>query len=84
MPYFSIVPVYSTAAFLGDRLRSLVNQTFDDIEINVVDDASPDGAFEIASKYAKCNNRAKVHSHQENKGLVSCSKSSIIIDQSAH
>jgi glycosyltransferase involved in cell wall biosynthesis len=39
-----VIPAYNTAAFIGDTLSSVRNQTFQDYEIIVVNDGSPDTA----------------------------------------
>lgn len=48
-----IVPVYNVEDHLEKCLDSLVNQTFKDIEIIVVNDESPDNSHEIIDKFAK-------------------------------
>lgn len=63
-----IVPVYNTDAFLRRCLDSIVNQTFDDIEIVVVNDGSTDNSAEIIAEYAARDSRIKVIT-QDNQGL---------------
>lgn len=48
-----IVPVYNVEEYLETCLDSLVNQTMKEIEIIVVNDASPDGSKDIMERYAK-------------------------------
>lgn len=48
-----IIPVYKTAHLLGRCLDSVVSQLTDDVEVVVVDDASPDNAAAVAARYAK-------------------------------
>lgn len=48
-----IIPVYKTAHLLGRCLDSVVSQLTDDVEVVVVDDASPDDAAVVAARYAK-------------------------------
>ena len=68
--YFSIiVPVYNTEKYLSRCLDSLVNQTFKDIEIIIVNDASQGNCKEIAEEYLKNDNRIKYIEHIENKSL---------------
>lgn len=69
-PYFSvIVPVYNVPKQMLDKcLKSLINQTLDDIEVIIVDDGSTDESGKICDNYAKENNNIKVV-HQKNKGL---------------
>lgn len=52
MPKVSIiVPVYNVEKYISTCLDSIINQTFTDFEILVVDDGSPDKSIEIIKKY---------------------------------
>jgi len=62
-----IVPVYNVEKYLPKCLDSLVNQTYQDLEIICVNDGSTDGSLEILEQYAVKDNRIKVVS-QENQG----------------
>ena len=69
MPEISvIVPVYNSEKYLSKCLESLVNQTFQDIEIICIDDGSTDKSLEILKNYAKKDKRIRVLS-QENQGV---------------
>ena len=69
MPAISIiVPVYQVKNYLPRCIDSLIAQTFEDIEIILVDDASSDGSGEICDAYAKKDPRIRVI-HQEHGGL---------------
>lgn len=69
MPKVSvIVPVYKTEKTVERCLKSIIKQTFRDIEIIVVDDGSPDGAFSIVKRLANQDSRIKII-RQENQGL---------------
>lgn len=63
-----IVPVYNTENYLEKCLYSLVNQTYKNIEIIIVDDGSPDNSINIIQKFVLADNRVKVIS-QKNQGL---------------
>ncbi|MEE5989981.1 MAG: glycosyltransferase [Lachnospiraceae bacterium] len=52
-----IVPVYNAEKYLDDCLESLVNQTYDNTEIILVDDGSSDGSGSICERYAKKDKR---------------------------
>lgn len=68
MPQISvIVPVYKAEAYLGDCIDSILNQTFSDLEIILVDDGSPDASGAICDAYAAREERVSVI-HQENQG----------------
>lgn len=64
-----IVPVYNVASYLGQCLDSLVGQTYQNLEIILVDDGSTDGSEKICDQYAARDHRVKVL-HQENQGVV--------------
>ena len=71
MPLFSIiVPVYNTEKYISKCLDSLINQTFKDIEIIVVNDASTDNSKKIIEDYIKIDNRIIYIEHKENKNLL--------------
>lgn len=65
-----IVPVYNVEKYLRECIESLVNQTFKNIEIILIDDGSPDNSPKICDEYAEKDNRIKVI-HKENGGVVS-------------
>lgn len=68
-----IVPVYNTAQYLPACLDSIINQTYRNIEIILVDDGSTDGSLEICLDYAKLDSRVIVFSGSH-RGLVSARK----------
>ena len=79
MPLVSIiVPVYNTEKYLPRCLDSLVNQTFRDIEIIIVNDCSQGNCNEIAEEYLKKDNRIKYIEHNENKGTLIARKTGSI------
>lgn len=45
-----LVPSYNHAAFIRERIASIINQTYEDYELIVIDDKSPDGSDEIISE----------------------------------
>ena len=63
-----IVPIYNVERYLKACVDSIVNQTYSNLEIILVDDGSPDKCPEICDEYAKRDKRIKVI-HQENGGL---------------
>ena len=63
-----IVPVYKVEQYLSRCIDSILNQTFQDFELILVDDGSPDNCGEICDIYALKDNRIKVI-HKENGGL---------------
>lgn len=62
-----IVPVYNKEKYLSDCIESLINQTYANLEIILVDDGSTDDSIAICDKYASVNDRVRVV-HQTNAG----------------
>ena len=48
-----IVPVYNAEKYLRDCVGSLLGQTIDDYELNLVDDGSTDDSLELLEEYAR-------------------------------
>lgn len=70
-PVFSIiVPIYKVEKFLDKCIQSILNQTYDNFELILVDDGSPDNCPKICDEYAKKDKRIVVI-HKKNGGLVS-------------
>ena len=65
-----IIPVYKVEAYLKECLDSVINQTYKDLEIILVDDGSPDNSGKMCDEYAQKDSRIKVI-HKENGGLSS-------------
>ena len=68
-----IVPIYRIEKYLPQCVDSLLNQSFLDFELILVDDGSPDNCPKICDDYANKDARIKVI-HKENGGLVSARK----------
>ena len=65
-----VVPVYNVAPYLDRFIQSLLNQTYQKLEIILVDDGSTDNSWKICAKYAKQDSRINLVS-QENQGAAS-------------
>lgn len=63
-----IVPIYNVEKYLGRCIESIVNQTYKNTEIILVDDGSPDNCPEMCDDWEKKDERIKVI-HKENGGL---------------
>lgn len=68
-----VVPVYNTQDYLEECLDSILNQTYANLEIILVDDGSTDRAGQICDEYAKKDARVRVY-HQENSGAARARK----------
>ena len=65
-----IVPVYNVEQYLNRAVKSILSQTYKDIEVILVDDGSTDRSGLICDKYAETDKRVKVI-HKENSGASS-------------
>ncbi|MBR2550256.1 MAG: glycosyltransferase family 2 protein [Clostridiales bacterium] len=63
-----IVPVYNVYPYLHEAIDSVINQTYTNLEIILINDGSTDGSGEICDEYAERDSRIRVI-HQDNKGL---------------
>lgn len=64
-----VIPVYNAKRYLRQCIESVLNQTFQDFCLVLVDDGSTDGSGQICDTYAAKDRRIKVI-HQPNKGSV--------------
>jgi len=78
-----IVPVYNVAPYLSKCVESIINQTYKNLEIILVDDGSTDGSEKICDEFQQRDKRIKVI-HKENGGLVSARKAGILIASGAY
>ena len=65
-----IIPVYKAEKYLHQCINSIQIQTYQDFELLLINDGSPDKSGEICNKYAKTDNRIRVF-HTKNKGVSS-------------
>ncbi len=63
-----IVPVYKVEKYLAECLDSIVKQTYENIEILIINDGSPDSSGTIADNYSKLDERINVY-HRVNQGV---------------
>lgn len=71
MPVFSIiVPVYKTEQYIEKCVTSILNQTYKDFELILIDDGSPDRCPQMCDEYQKLDPRVKVI-HKKNGGVSS-------------
>ena len=73
-----IVPIYNVELYIRRCLDSLVNQTFKNLEIILVDDGSPDDSGKICDEYASQDNRIKVI-HKQNGGVSSARNAGLAV-----
>lgn len=68
-----IVPVYKAEAYLRRCVDSILAQTFQDFEVLLIDDGSPDRSDEICDEYARKDSRVRVF-HKKNGGAAAARK----------
>lgn len=74
-PFFSvIVPIYNVEKYLDTAVNSVLQQSFENFELILVDDGSSDSCPSICDKYSRKDARVKVI-HKKNAGLVEARKS---------
>ena len=73
-----IVPVYNVENYIHRCLDSLMDQTYKNLEIILVDDGSTDSSGIICDEYSKKDRRIQVI-HKKNGGLVSARKAGILL-----
>lgn len=77
MPRFSIiVPIFKVEKYLHECIESVLHQTYENYELILVDDGSPDGCGRICDEYARRDRRIKVI-HKKNGGLISARKAGV-------
>lgn len=64
-----VVPVYNCEAYIGRCIESILNQSYDNLELILMDDGSPDRSGEICDQYAGKDTRIRVF-HGKNRGAA--------------
>ena len=64
-----IIPAYNVELYIEDCLNSVLNQTYRNLEIIIVDDGSTDNTYNILKKYAEKDNRIKLYRMKKNGGV---------------
>lgn len=72
-----IVPVYRVEPYLRRCLDSICDQTLHDIEIIAINDASPDRCDVILEEYARRDERVRVITHSQNRGVAATRNSGL-------
>lgn len=72
-----VVPIFKVEKYLEDCLESLIHQTYENLEIILVDDKSPDRCGAICDEYAKRDERIKVVHRDKNGGASAARNSGI-------
>lgn len=64
-----IIPAYNAQEYIADAIESILTQTFEDIEIIIVDDASTDETARVALGYAAKDDRIRLYTNKVNLGI---------------
>ncbi len=67
-----IIPSYNNEKYLSKCLDSILNQTYSNLEIIIVDDCSTDNSFSVLEKYSKKNKQIRVYKNNTNSGAGYC------------
>ena len=76
MKFSVIVPIYNVELYLRECIDSVLNQSYANFELILVDDGSPDNSAAICDEYAEKDPRVRVI-HKQNGGLVSARKAGV-------
>ena len=61
-----IIPTYNVALFIEEAIQSILNQTYTNLEIIIVDDCSTDGTYEILENISKVDKRIRLFRNSQN------------------
>lgn len=64
-----IIPVYNSELYIKETLESIINQTYQNIEVIIIDDCSSDNSAKIVREYSKNDSRIKYYINEINKGV---------------
>ncbi len=65
-----IIPTYNSEKYIEDTLKSVINQTYINWEVILVDDCSKDSTVKIVKKFSENNNRFKLYINEFNQGAA--------------
>lgn len=76
-----IIPVYNAEKYIGQTLQSVLNQTYKNLEVIIVDDESPDNSIKVCQQFT--DSRITII-HQKNRGLAGARNTGIRHAQSEY
>jgi len=65
-----LIPVYNREALIGETIQSAIKQSYEDIEIVVVDNCSTDNTWKILQDFARRDSRIRIFRNEKNIGAV--------------
>ena len=72
-----IMPCYNSSRYLSASIEGVLAQTYRNLELIIVDDASTDGSLEIAREWQQLDDRITIQTHKENRGLAATRNTAI-------
>jgi len=71
MPKVSVMmPAYNVENYIKEAIESILNQTFQDYELIIIDDGSTDSTYQVMEYYAQKSNKIRIFKNEKNEGLV--------------
>lgn len=64
------IPIYNAESYLRNAIQSIINQTYKDWTLFLVNDGSTDGSLSIMQEFAALDNRIQIINDGQNKGLI--------------
>lgn len=65
-----IMPVYNGERYIREAIKSILNQTYKNFELLIIDDCGQDKSMDIARAYAKIDDRIRIIYNRSNKGIA--------------
>ncbi len=65
-----LIPAYNTGQFIARTIESVLNQSFRDFELIIVDDVSTDDTYAVCEQYARKDERIKLYKNEKNLGMM--------------
>ena len=72
-----IVPVYNASEYVSQCIDSILIQSYQELEILLIDDGSTDNSLQICEAYCRRDPRVQLIQHVKNRGLVSARKTGL-------
>lgn len=69
-PISVVMPAFNAEQYIGESIQSILEQSFVDFELIIINDASADKTLEVISEYAKRDSRIRVFSNEKNLGIA--------------
>jgi len=64
-----IIPAYNVESVIGEAIESILTQTYQNIEVIIIDDRSKDGTWRIVQEYAAKDRRIRAYQNEANLGI---------------